>query len=375
MRASLQADCTKSPRSGVAYAAGMALAAATGCAVLAGGGPLKAQTIQGHVLEAETGKPIRAALIVLEDSTGAGRLGTLTDSTGAFSIGAWAPGRYSIRAEFIGRETTRSGPLVLGAGTVVDLRLEAGVSAVMLKPLVVGKDRTCRIRPEAWQVTMQLWVEARKALEMSLYARAMRPYTVRLFSRALDPVRFTVRFARERDTTAAAFRPFAAAPEEVLHAGGYITQAAEGMTFNGLDEAVLLSDGFLDHHCLQLVKPDRKHPGQVGIAFVPVPSKVPEVKGVLWLEARSSRLRSYDFNYTHILYSIPRDAQGGHGDFDALPNGLVALRSWYLRMPVTRPSGMEPEMLYADPVQSGRSVRLVIESGGELVDAFAEEAR
>lgn len=334
-----------------------------------------AQTVQGRLLEAETGSPIRAALVVLEDSTGAGRLGTLTDSLGAFAVNAWAPGTYSIRAEFIGRETARSGALLLGAGTTIDLRLTAGISAVLLRPLVVGKERKCRIRPAAQQATMQLWSEARKAFEMSMYARSFRPYTVRLFSRALDPIRFKVRFARERDSTGIAYRPFGAADEAVLHAKGYITQEGEGMVFNGPDEGVLLSEGFLDHHCLRLTPADRKHPDQVGVAFEPVPGKVPEVQGIVWLDGRTLRLRSIDFRYTHISADIPRETQGGHEEFAVLPNGLVSVVSWYLRMPVTRPSGSDPEMLYADPVRPGRRVRLVVESGGELVETPTAEAR
>ena len=87
------------------------------------GGPAyaqsKAATVVGHVEQADTGRPLPGANVVLHSpATGQSRYGTTTDSTGTFRLSEVEPGRYRLVVTFVGynRHNRR---LVVRAGSTV----------------------------------------------------------------------------------------------------------------------------------------------------------------------------------------------------------------------------------------------------------------
>ena len=141
-------------------------------AVLAAG--LHAQVVRGQLVEAETGRPIAGALIVLLDASDAAVGGSLTNSSGGFEIEAPQAGRYRLRSQRIGFQSNVSSPFDLLAGETAVRNITTTTVATQIAGIAVDARNPCNVRPAVGRPTAQLWEEARKALE-----QALRPETPR----------------------------------------------------------------------------------------------------------------------------------------------------------------------------------------------------
>ncbi len=323
-------------------------------AQLAWGQPCLAQAITGRVLAGESGAPLTAAVVTLVDSAGRERRAMLSDSAGKFRLIAPWPGRWRVRAQHIGR-TTASTQVTLGPGMDADVRLEAPIAPVMLQPLTVTASSVCQVHPDARELTAQLWEEARKAFRVSSLARRSRWFVLREFDRELDPASKRVLTEQVRGAGGVGGRPFGSATEEHLNEFGYVQKEEDGWAFWAPDDDVLLSDGFLDHHCIEF-RGGRQRPrqGLVGIAFQPMQHIRPDIAGVVWLDARTAEVHSVDFHFTALGWDVPDEATSGRLEFLKLRSGAIVINRWYLRMPV----GSRPHYR-------------LMESGAELVDPEA----
>ncbi len=345
------------PSRGHAPRVGLLLGALLACALPAGA---RAQVVGGTIRERDNGTPLRAALVVLMDSAGKERGATLTDGAGAFVLRAPAPGRYRVRAEHIGHESTASALLDVGAGATVRVALQAEISPVLLQPIQVAGQTRCRMRPAAAEATSALWEEARKALRLSRMSRTAQSLGVHHYHRTVDGLHGAVLEEDSSDSYGTSFRPFGAESEDSLHALGYLrTLPGGGRHFFAPDEEVLLSEGFLEHHCIALREDERTKTALIGVTFRGVGGKS-EIEGVLWLDRTSAELRSLDFHY-RLPWNVDENTQGGHLEFTRLPSGAIAVTSWYLRMPT------KLVQLHGQPQQPG--VALYEETGGSVIGA------
>jgi hypothetical protein len=98
---------------------------------------LHAQTVRGSLLDEETGSPVDAAVVTLEDERGRTISGVLTDSAGTFLIRAPEGGTYRLRAERIGYRTTTAPPIRMIAGDSIQVEFRISTSAVFLAPVTV----------------------------------------------------------------------------------------------------------------------------------------------------------------------------------------------------------------------------------------------
>ncbi len=340
-----------------AHRAGLLLGALLACALPA---RARAQVVGGTVHERDNDAPLRAALVVLLDSAGKERAATLTDGAGAFLLRAPAPGRYRVRAEHIGHETATSDLLPVGAGATVRVALQADISPVLLQPIQVAGQSRCRVHPAAAEARSRLWEEARKALRLSRMSRTAQALGVHHFHRKVDGLRGQILQEDTSDTFGTSVRPFGAQSEDSLHALGYLRPLpGGGWHFFAPDEEVLLSEGFLEHHCLALREDERTRSDLIGVTFRGIGGKS-EIDGVLWLDRASAELRSLDFHY-RLPWNVDENTQGGHLEFTRLPNGAIAVSSWYLRMPTRLVE------LHNQPQQPG--VAEYEETGGYIVGA------
>ena len=79
----------------------------------------------------------------------------------------------------------------------------------------------------------------------------------------------------------------------------------------------LLSDAFLDTHCLSVRDGGD---GRIGLMFEPVPDRwVPEIVGVLWLDAETAELDWLEFGYVNLLRTREIGEPGGEVSFARLP--------------------------------------------------------
>ena len=81
-------------------------------------------SVRGFITDASDGQPLQGVNVALEDAAGALR-GAVTDDDGFFIIIRLAPGRYTLRASFIGYETARDTLNLEPGGTITRTPLSA----------------------------------------------------------------------------------------------------------------------------------------------------------------------------------------------------------------------------------------------------------
>ncbi|MDE2796335.1 MAG: carboxypeptidase-like regulatory domain-containing protein [Gemmatimonadota bacterium] len=307
--------------------------------LLAALAPLRAaaQPVVGVVAEEGTGTPVPGAMVILFDSAGTQVGRVLSNAAGRFLIHAQAPGSHYITVERIGYANWTTDRFEPGAGAGL-ITIRVPVEAIPLEGLDVSSGRRCEVRPEEGAATARVWEEVRKALSAEDYTReaSLYAYTLFRYNRQLD------RDAREilvEDTTIAenlpaAFRSF---PIDELAEWGFV-QAAEDTTtiYFAPDAGALISDVFLDTHCFGLREGEE---GRIGLIFRPVEGRVvPEIGGVLWVDAATSELERLEFVYLNLLRSREVGEPGGEVAFTRLPDGAWIVREWRIRMPNLEPA-------------------------------------
>ena len=301
--------------------------------------PLRAaaQPVIGVVVEEGTSTPITGAMVILFDSTGTQVARVLSNAAGKFLVRARDPGPHYITVDRIGYASWTTDPFEPELGGQL-LTIQVPVEAIPLGGLDVSGSRRCEVRPEEGQATARVWEEVRKALAAEEYTReaSLYRYTLARYQRELDrDARETI----EEDTTItenlpAAFRSF---PIDYLVSRGFV-QAAEDTTtvYFAPDAGAFISDAFLDSHCFGLREGEE---GRIGLIFRPLPDRVvPEIGGVLWVNAATSELERMEFVYLNLIRSREVGEPGGEVAFTRLPDGAWIVREWRIRMPLLVPA-------------------------------------
>jgi hypothetical protein len=142
-------------------------------------------------------------------------------------------------------------------------------------------------------------------------------------------------------------------------------------TYNAPGIDVLLSDAFLQDHCLRVASGSNQR--LLGIAFDPTPdrNRIAEIRGTLWLDRATTELRSLDYRYVNISRDEERTA-GGEMAFVRMGNGNWVIAKWSIRMPTIvlvpvyegiRIVGHE-QRVDSIKVEGGEIVSVVSASGG-----------
>lgn len=294
---------------------------------------LHAQEVQGRVTAA--GAAVPGALVELLDAAGRPASNAAADSAGAFRIRAPGAGSYRLRAGQVGFQSALSAPFTLREGERLALSLAIASRTVTLEGLVASARPRCEAVRASGAALERVWEEARKALALTV--RTAADSTV-----GYDFVTY-VRTTQVRsdslleDSTALVRMvggiPFASVPVGELDRLGFVRNVADRVVFFGPDAEVLLSELFLSQHCFSLRQGRGAEAGLIGLAFEPVPSRRrPDVRGVLWLDARSSELRHLEWQYTRVR-TPTGFAPRGRAEFVRLPGGAWIIRAWWLRLP------------------------------------------
>lgn len=349
-----------------------ALAAALG--VVAVAGPAGAQVITGTLVEETTGAPVDGAMISAVDSLERTRDATLTDRDGDFRLDGLAAGRYVLRADRIGHESSYSDTLTLADSDTARVRMTARVEAVRLAGIEVEGERRCMVRPSQGEATARIWEEARKALAAAAWTRQQQPYRFRVvtYIRRLDETAEIVEEDRSEYTDAWSRKPFRSLDADLLAERGFMERTEnQGTTWFAPDAEVLLSDPFLDTHCFAAEPGRRQNAGLIGLRFEPVEGReVEEIRGTMWLDAETAELRWLEYDYVNLDLHIPTEGLGGRVEFDRVPGGGWIVNKWWIRMPVIhlRPAGMSGFTLR--PVLGG-----YLQEGGQVLEVRDREGR
>ncbi len=353
------------------------LRAVCGALAIAGlslGAPsLQAQAITGTLVEEGTGAPVDGAAVVLLDASEEPISWRLTDPVGRFSFVLGRGGTFRLRADRIGHGSVRSDLIEVGRGQTVSHRLEIPVEAVVLEGLTVESGRRCRVRPGSDEATARVWEEARKALTATAETarRGFYRYVIRRFERELDARGRRVLKEESRVDRRLTPNPWKSLPVDDLLNGGFVRTSGEGSTYFAPDADVLLSDSFLDTHCMRLEEGEDESEGLVGLVFEPVDDRgVPDISGTLWIDPASGELQWLDYRYEEL--DVPHaDRLGGRVSFEGLPNGTWIVREWSIRMPMLavtrRRPGVPSRTELTGIKEDGGLVVRVSNVGGEVV--------
>jgi hypothetical protein len=297
---------------------------------------LVAQTVQGQILDRETGAPVEGALALLLDGEGRHQRANLTNAAGRFLLRAPGPGRYTVRLERIGFETVSSDPFDLALNQFLLLQMQAGMAPIELAEIRVEARQQCVVRPREGAEVARVWEEARKALSVQAWTEReelLRVQVVR-YERDLDPQARLVESESRRRVSGITSNPIRSLPPEELMAEGFVRRLEDGgWEYFGPDAHALLSDSFLDTHCFRLAL-DPAQPGLVGLAFEPVRRRsVPDVAGTLWLERETGRLSHLEYRYTWSPWPEVEGVAQGRVEFQELSGGAWIVRRWWIRMP------------------------------------------
>lgn len=293
-----------------------------------------AQPVAGAVVEAGTGAPVPGAMVILFDSAGTRVARKLTNGIGRFLFQATGPGLHYITVQRIGYADWTTD---LFAPEELDdiLTIRVSVQAIPLEGLDVSAGRRCEVRPEEGKATARVWEEVRKALAAEEYTReaSLYRYTLVRYDRRLDRnARKTIHeVATIIENRPEAFQSF---PIEYMVSRGFVQTLRDSTVYYAPDAGALLSDAFLDTHCFGLREGEEGDTGRIGLVFRPLEDrKVPEIGGVLWVNAATSELERLEFAYRNLIRSRQVGEPGGEVAFTRLPDGAWIVREWRLRMP------------------------------------------
>lgn len=256
----------------------------------------------------------------------------LTNLAGRFALEARTAGPHYMTVERIGYATITTDRFATGADDLY-LTIDVPIDPIPLTGLDVESGRRCEVRPEEGRATARVWDEVRKALTAEAWTReaGLYRYTLERFSRALDRdgdnvLADTTRITTNREAA------FESAPIERLAAEGFVqAEGDSATTYHAPDAGALISDVFLDTHCMGVRDGDD---GRIGLTFEPIPERrVPDIAGVLWVDAATGELDRLEYGYRNLIRSREIGDPGGEVSFVRLPNGAWIVRDWRIRMP------------------------------------------
>lgn len=286
------------------------------------------------------------------------------------------PGRYSVRAERIGMTTRMIDRIEVAARDTVSLGIALSRRPIALEDLSATGEGRCEMSEDLGLATFRVWDEAGKALAVADFASSggTHVYELERYVRELEPGTLRIRTAAHTRWSVASERPMEALPVQDLVEGGWVVRQDGGDRYFAPDAHVLLSDEFLDSHCMQLRARNESHPDLVGLAFRPIRmrSRRARIQGVLWLSRETGGLEWLEFGYLNLpgLAEEVRNEQiGGRVDFRNLPNGAWIVSRWYVRMPLVVEEGTTMDLRQLGGMIELRRPRLrgIAEEGGRVI--------
>jgi hypothetical protein len=284
---------------------------------------------------------VAGALVTLVGADGRPARTAASDGEGRFRVAAPSAGTYRLRVERVGHAAAAAGPVALGADEEREMPIVLAPAPVRLEAVSATAGGRCAANPQRrdGEALARVWDEARKALSLTVRTAedSLAAFHFTVYERGYTPRLGKITQDRVETRFGLMSRPFASIPAEELAEHGWVhTPPAGEMTFYGPDAEVLLSDLFLERHCFRLKDGAGAEAGMIGLEFEPLPTRRrPDVRGVLWLDRRTSELRHLEFQFVGVT-TPRRDVLGGRVDFVRLPTGAWIVRGWSMRVPVAQ---------------------------------------
>lgn len=314
-----------------------------------------AQSIRGVVVD-PGGVPVAGVVVQALDTLNTITARALTNDRGEFLVAMGRAGTYTVRTLRIGFKPVTSAPITLTAGEERSQRFElAGIPVSLSSVRIEAGASSCgRAERDSASTAFAAWEQVRTALAATQLTAGGRGLTVTSISyeRALDPLGRTVLHDDATVRTELVRQPWLERAPDLLHRDGYVVEDnVNGVTYHAPGLEMLGSNLFLGDHCLRIA--EESDSVRLGIAFEPTADRrgISEVRGIAWLDRKSSELRTLEFNYANLPMHREQGNSGGSLDFVRMGNGSWAIAQWHLRMPVL-------EQVVREASRGGVGVRL-----------------
>ena len=335
---------------------------------------LAPQVVVGQVVDAASAAPVGEGFVVLLDEQGREIARTLTGGDARFLLRAPGPGRYQLRSERIGYVALVGPAFTLEQDQTLTHQLPVTALALQLAAVEITGRTTCRLNPDRALATAAVWEEVRKALAAAVWTARQPAYRYRAVEYRRD-----WEFARgarteTSDTLVGHWRAlWVSRPAAELAERGYIRTEGDSTVYDGPDAGVIQDSTFLGSHCFTLASRSASGAAQVGLAFEPEPRRrLPDVRGILWIDQRTGELRVLDYHYTRVPEGLDDDRIGGKIEFLRLPSGAWIVQRWQIRMPRV---GLEMFRLPSGYEERRLRVLGFRERGGEVLEVRALDGR
>jgi hypothetical protein len=294
-----------------------------------------AQELRGVVRDSASRLPIPGAVVTLQDSTAAPVARTITNERGQFRAVLLGGGVRRVRVIRLG---FRPAVVTLPEPTDGVIRVDVVMASVSmsLTPVQVNAGPSCPRRGDR-AVALGVLEQARAGLLATVVARSDKPaHMMRLRAiRTMDGFTDRILHQRVRVDTGATFGSFGAARNATDFVRNGFTADSGGQTvFYGPDAEVLLDDRFAAGYCFHMMDADRGRPNQIGLGFGPAARKNGrvDVDGALWIDTVARALVDIDFRYLGIDPRAEPFRPGGRISFREMPNGVVVIDRWSIRL-------------------------------------------
>lgn len=292
-----------------------------------------AQEIRGTVRDSATHAPVPGAVVTLLDAADAVLGRNLTNQRGEYRIAA-TTGASRLRVVRLG---FRPRVLSLTVPSSGDVSVDITITAI---PVTLESVRTlagpsCPRRSDA-SAALALLEQARSGLLTTIVSRAVQPTRMKrlLFDRRMgDGDSITHQRVRiDSAVTASSFGAVRSASDFVKQ--GFMLDSAGVRTFFAPDAETLLDDGFTADYCFRIMDAERSRPHQIGLGFRPADGRRDrvDIDGALWIDTVARALIDVEFRYAGLDRAYEPYHPGGRVSFQAMPNGVVLVDRWMLRL-------------------------------------------
>ena len=197
---------------------------------------------------------------------------------------------------------------VFGLALLASPLAAQNVRPIPLPDLFVTGQSICPTAPDELRQAFELYEAVLPALTSTSSMADLRNLQVRMIRPTVSLSRGGPAFNADSMTVVV---PAAVETASTQHVETYgyaqVDRDAEA-TFYTPDGETLASPGFLATHCLSMLETDDA--ARVGLAFEPKPGRsVVDVRGVLWIDADSSKPRELVFHYTSLRRFLRRNLE------------------------------------------------------------------
>jgi protocatechuate 3,4-dioxygenase beta subunit len=309
----------------------------TALLLLAGAKAAVAQTVRGSVVAAGD-QPVSGVVVILVDA-GAREVGrALTNERGEYRLTAPRPGSYRLRTLRIGFQSLLTEPFSLVVDDDIIRHLAVSTVAFALDTVrAVGKNPCKVVAGDSTSVVAAIWDQVRNALiatQLSFNTRTIYSTSI-TYQRMMD-IRSQRIGSQSIDVKGEYVQqPWRSLSADSLRKVGYIYTARDSSrVYHAPDISVLLSDVFLEDHCLRI--DDGSTAERLGIEFSPTSARrnTPEIRGTIWLNRRTNELSALEAGYINRITREEERIARVEVGFTHMRNGMWAISRWSIRMPV-----------------------------------------